>query len=329
MLVQHDALEEAQALADGHAREFGDVAPSHLHVGHALLQAGAVANGAGRFATVAAGQHAILDLVAFFLAVLEEGVDAVHAAGAVPEQFALGGVQFAVGAVDGEAVLGAVADEVVLPLAELLAAPAGHAIVIDAEGLVGDHQVGVDTDDAAVALALRAGAHRVVEAEHVGRGLLEDDAVHLEAVAEGRAARFAIAILAEQYQITLPFEEGRLGAVGHAARRLLVAGRHRDAVDHQVPRAFAGVRSQQKILYAMYVLAVVYARVALLLQDVQVLAHGAARRQVDGRHEQHLAARGEGIGPGHHVLHRVALHLAAAVRAVGAAGARSCSARYN
>src|SRR5690606_39028869 len=121
-------------------------------------QSAARALGAHGAPAVAAGQHAVLDLVALLLQVAEEGIDATQAAPPLPQQLALFGREVAVGAVDGEAVRCAGPLEGLAPLAHLLAGPRGHTALVHAQALVGDHQVGVDADHMAIAFAHRTGA---------------------------------------------------------------------------------------------------------------------------------------------------------------------------
>ncbi len=314
MLIEPQLLEEPQAVGDGHSRQFGDVAAANAHIAGLLAQPGAFAGRAGGLAAVAAGQHAVLDLVALLLHVLEEAVDPGHALGTLPEQAALPGIQLAVGAVDGKVVTGAVADEVLLPLAQLLPAPRRHAVIIDAQALVRDHQVGIDADYAAVPFALRTGAHRVVEAEEVGAGLLEGNAIGFETVAE----RHLAPVLPEQDQLTLSFEEGGFGAVGRAALVLRIPGHGCQAVHHQEPGAFQRFLGGQQVLDAVHFLAVMDAGIALLLQDVQVFLDAAPLGDGQRRQHEHGAAVRVAVHPGHHVLHGVALHGLATHRADGA-----------
>ena len=223
LVVQLQVTEELRTLRDRHARQFGDVLASDLHVPRLGLQTGAVAYRAGGLPAEAAAQHTVLDLVALLFHILEEPIDAVQTTRAFPEQITLLVREVVDGTVDGEIVLRAVADEVVFPLAQLFASPWCYGIVVQAQALVRDHQVVVDADDVAVPFALRASTHGIIEAEEVGDGFLEGDAVQFELVVEPKLTGRALLVLAQQDQFTLPLEEAALGTIRCAAVVLLVA----------------------------------------------------------------------------------------------------------
>ena len=163
----------------------------------------------------------------------------------------------------------------------------------------------IDADDAAVAFATGAGAHRIVEAEQVGAGLVEADTIGLEAV----AIASLLLVRPQQDQLTLTLEEGALRTVGHPALHLGIARRGHYTVHHQEPGALQRGLPCQQVLDAVYRPAVVYPRKALLVQDIEVLAKATARRQVQGGQEQHRCARPVAVHPGHHIIHRMAANL--------------------
>ena len=79
----------------------------------------------------------------------------------------------------------------VLEPSHLVAPPAGYGPVVDALGLVGDHEVLAYADDLAEASAGGTGPQRAVEAEHILVRTAEGHPVELEAVHEG--AELAVA----------------------------------------------------------------------------------------------------------------------------------------
>ena len=230
--------------ADGHVDQLGDGASADLHVGGLATQACAATDGAHRLAAIAGQHDAVLYLILSLTQVLEEGIDGhqppflllgregpgdLLGGFAVPEPVLLGLSELIVRLVDGEAAIGVEADEPVLPLAQLLAAPAHHGAVADAARSVGHHKAFVDADDAAVALTLGAGAQRGVEGEELVGGFLKSDAVGLEARGEGVGdARRHDA----HHHLAAALVERRLYRVGEARDGVLGA-RHREAVHHQ------------------------------------------------------------------------------------------------
>ena len=151
-----------------------------------------MADGADGFSAIARQHDAVLNLVLLLLDVAEKCVDAFEIFVAMPECIALLLSKFAIWRGDREVEFVGHANQVLLPLAHLFAAPAGHAIVVDRERLVGDDQVLVDADDAAEAFAARAGAKRAVEREELFARLFERHAVGLEPVRKVVVGRRAV-----------------------------------------------------------------------------------------------------------------------------------------
>ena len=114
----------------------------------------------------------------------------------------------------GELRLIGIADEEVLPLRRHFSSPACHRIVIDGEARVGDDQTVVNAYDLPEAFALGAGTDGVVEAEHLGRRLLEDPTIGFEDIAELLEAYRLSSCLGHLFDSEIadatPLEEGRL-----------------------------------------------------------------------------------------------------------------------
>ena len=122
--------------------------------------------------------------------------------------------QFVVRGEDREIVYLGTTYEVAFPLAQFLAMPACHTPVIDAEGGVGDDEILVDADDAAVALACGTDAHGRVEREEVVGRFLEGHSVSLHE----RRERNVLVGFADKEEVALAVAliESRLGRVEQA-----------------------------------------------------------------------------------------------------------------
>ena len=114
----------------------------------------------------------------------------------------------------GELRLICIADEEVLPLRRHFPSPACHRIVIDGETRVWDDQTVVNAYHLPEAFALGAGTDGVVEAEHLGRRLLEDPTIGLEDIAELLEAHRLSSSFGHLFDSEIadatPLEEGRL-----------------------------------------------------------------------------------------------------------------------
>ena len=138
-----------------------------------------MADRAGLVAAVAGEQHADVHFVGFALEPAEVAVDAIPLAGfpgfggvepglAFDDEVAVGLREAFESAVDVDAALAAVAQEVVLALGGLAALEGPDDAFGDRERGVGNDAMHVDADDAAEAFALGAGAEGGVETEEAG-----------------------------------------------------------------------------------------------------------------------------------------------------------------
>ena len=234
--VQFQGPEVGMGFGHAHAVHVGDVAPGDEEVQALGLEAGALAVGAGHVAPVARQEHAHVHLVALPLQPLEPAADAVvlavvPASLAVDDQPPVLFVQLGERAVQRDAP--ALAELLQLP--QLPArGPGGPGLddaLGDGLGRVRDHQVEVEVDDAAEAVAALAGSQRAVEGEEVGLGLgvgkVAGGAV--QAVAEAFTAPAVLHVV--QVQPPLAELEGLLQGVGGPLARGLAVD---ETVDHHV-----------------------------------------------------------------------------------------------
>ena len=159
---------------------------------------------------------------------------------------------------------------------------------------------------------MRAGPQRRVEREHVVVGLGEGDAVGLEARAE--VVHDACGIDA-QAAFAVSLKQGRLHRVRHA-RQGVVGACHRQAVDEQTEvcclAGFVGLRGSQIVVHAQHFTLAVQTCQALLHEYADVFAQRAAFGHVQRGQKGEACAVGVGECALHHVVGRMALHLAAA-----------------
>ena len=187
LLAELERAEEALRLADGERRHAIDGAARHLDVARLAPQPGAAAVRAGQVAAIAAQEHADVHLVFLPLEPAEEAADALVRVAVAFDDEAL----FLVGElrprdVEGDLRLLRRA----LQLGELRAivrlAPRLDGAFLDRLRRIGHHQIHVELDDVAEAVAGRAGAERVVEREQPRLRILVRDAAlpALEALGE-------------------------------------------------------------------------------------------------------------------------------------------------
>ena len=193
-----------------------------------------------------------------------------------------------------------------LPLAHRFAAPAGDGAFVDRLALVGNDQIFVDPDDLAVALAARTGAQRVIETEQMFGGLLESDAVGLEARRElfdalvGQDAANAVAV-----------SQSAGYGVAQPRRELLVAA-YAQPVDYRRQFVGAGIGGEcgQRFLdetgFAVYVNALN----ALSHQQRQLFDDPLSLRDDERCGDDRFGSFAERKDVTGHVVDAVTLHLA-------------------
>ena len=222
MLVEAELSKPRDEVADRHADELGDGLATHLNVVCLFTQTGSMTVRTDGLATIACQEHTILYLILVLPHHLKEIVDAhtfvrvgVGVAGqSMPQPSAMLLAQFVVRGEDREIVYLGTTYEVAFPLAQFLAMPACHTTVIDAEGGVGDDEILVDANDAAVALACGTDAHGRVEREEVVGRFFEGHSVSLHE----RRERNVLVGFADKEEVALAVAliESRLGRVEQA-----------------------------------------------------------------------------------------------------------------
>ena len=232
-----------------HVGELSDALAAHLDVVGVFPQPAPVTVGTDGLAAIAGHEHPVLYLVALALDPLEEAVDTLPVAFAVPEDIFLLLRELAVGGVYGKSDLGRLLYQEGAPLLHLLSPPAYYGVVVDGERRVGDDYVLVDADDAAVTLTGGTGPVGVVEAEEVGVGLFEGDAVGFETVGEASFGR-----VAAHHAFSSALEESCLHRFGHTCSQAVIVMVHLDAVHQQhyvaVRSLLAGARIQ--VVFNLY-----------------------------------------------------------------------------
>ena len=163
---------------------------AYFNVQGLFPQPAAATGVAGGAAGIAAEHVFVLNLITVGLYPLEELVDAhngafvAHGGTGVPQRAFLRIREFAVRLKDGDAIFIGILYHLVFEPAHFFSAPAGDGAVVNAFGLVRDHQVLAHAHDLAQAAAHRAGAQRRVKAEEVFVRLPERQSVTFETGAE-------------------------------------------------------------------------------------------------------------------------------------------------
>ena len=209
--------------------------------------------------------------------------------------------------------------QVVLPLAHLVPSPAHHRVIIDGQALVRHHQVLADAHHIPVAAARGAGSIRVVEAKEIRVRLLKGHAVRLKAVAELPFVHRAVGLLRVDHAAASTFKESRLHRLRHAGGLVVVATVHPDAVHHQRHTLLIFGPRGKVILNTHYGSLHSNTHKTLLKQHLQLRTQCmllVPKQRGEKRHPRTLLVAEDIV---HHIAHRVAFHLHAAHRRVGAA----------
>ena len=304
-----------------------------------------MAVGANGLASESAQHHAVLNLILVFLHHSEELVDA-HAVvritvffrwQSVPEPVFLLLRQFVVRLEDREVVRFRPADEFLEPHAHLLATPAHHATVVEAQRSVRNHEFFVDADDASETLAGRAGAQRRIEGKHIVGRFLKLHAVSFES---GREVIADVAWREDESAGAVALVEGGFGRVEESADIILLVA-HRCSVDNEMDfpvlliqhlgEFFTAriqkllvsriliflVSSFQEILYSDEFTLLHDAGITLLHVHLQLLSEGAVFDDMDWGEDYELGALGILSGAGKDILRGMPFHLLSADRRIG------------
>ena len=288
-------------------------------------------------ASESAQHHAVLNLILVFLHHSEELVDAHTVVRitvffrwqSVPEPVFLLLRQLVVRLEDREVVRFRPADEFLEPHAHLLATPAHHATVVEAQRSVRNHEFLVDADDASESLAGRAGAQRRIEGKHIVGRFLEFHAVGFES---GREVVADVAWREDESAGAVALIEGGFGRVEESADIILLVA-HGCSVDNEIDfpvllfqhlgEFFTArfqkllVSSFQKILYSDEFSLLHDAGIALLHVHLQLLSEGAVFDDMDWGEDYELGALGILSGAGKDILGGMPFHLLSADGRIG------------
>ena len=301
-------------------------------------------------ASESAQHHAVLNLILVFLHHSEELVDAHTVVRitvffrwqSVPEPVFLLLRQFVVRLEDREFVRFRPADEFLEPHAHLLATPAHHATVVEAERSVRNHEFLVDADDASEALAGRAGAQRRIEGKHIVGRFLKLHAVGFKSGGEVVAD---VAWREDESAGAVALIEGGFGRVEETADVILLVA-YRCAVDNEIDfpvllfqhldEVFTArlqkllvsriliacfrrihISSFQEILYSDEFTLLHDAGITLLHVHLQLLSEGAVFDDMDWGEDYELGALGILSGAGKDILRGMPFHFLSADRRIG------------
>ena len=207
---QLDIFKECRKLVHLHPYQIRNALAVDFHVIGILAQTAAMAIGAKGLAPVARSHDPVLYLVGILLDEFEAVVDALGILAAMPEDILLFLAQLLVRSMNRKFLLFGITDELLLPLAHLLAPPTGHRILVNRQGRIGNHQILADPDDRAYAFACLASPVWIIETEKVGTGLDKTHPVHLQTV--GELQETGLCARCRTFYITdaIPFVEGSL-----------------------------------------------------------------------------------------------------------------------
>ena len=228
--------------------------------------------------------------------------------------------------------LGGKSNEMRLPFRHLVPPPAYHRIIVDGQSFVWHYQIFVNSNHGAVAAAGGAGPIGVVEAEEIGVGFFESDAVGLEAVGEMACfTRAAVGLLGMDNTAAASLEKSCLHRLGHAGGLVVnrqpghrVVGMYLNAVHQQchivscLPGHWVGSARGQIVLYADDGPFHRHAHKTLLVQHLQLWTQGVILAGQQRGENGNSGSFGMGEDIVHHIAHRVAFHLHARHRRIGA-----------
>ena len=182
-----NGAEEFLGLSDGQRGGLADVQAAQADAASFGPQALAAAIRTLGIAAILAEHHAHVQLVSLPLHLREEAVDAGKAALAAQHGFARGFGKVAPGHVERHAQLRRMLLQIGEPGPALGPVPGVDRAVIEAQALVGNHQVQVEVHRVAKALAARTGAEGIVEAEQARLRLAAGAMAALALVQSGKA----------------------------------------------------------------------------------------------------------------------------------------------
>ena len=193
--------------------------------------------GTDRLTSITTQQHSVLDLILILFHDLKESINAdllVHIESlfgwqAVPEHILLFLGEFVIRFENRESIFRRTFAKLVFPYPHPFAMPALHAPVIHTQCGVGDHQLLINTDNAAKSLAFGARAEWGIEREHIVVGFFKVHAIGFEAC--GKVIRD---IRGQKHQPTfaVAFIQSCFSGIYQARHRILRIV-HRHTVDEQ------------------------------------------------------------------------------------------------
>src|SRR5690606_31421593 len=141
-----------------HQHDIRDGFSIDFYVGSIFSQARSFAFGAVGFTPVAREHHPVLDFVGLLFKLFKKAIQPLEIAITGPQQFLLFVGEIGICAVYREVELDGTLDQALQPLAHFFAAPGGDCSIVYGSAFIGDDQIRVDTDDAAITLAAFAGS---------------------------------------------------------------------------------------------------------------------------------------------------------------------------
>src|SRR5690554_4670707 len=183
--------------------------PSDLHISGIFSKPGAFTVWTDSSAPESGQHDPVLDFVHFASHKLEKIVQSLEIFVPCPQQCLLIVVQVLVGPMDGEVEPDAVFDQRLEPLAGCFPPPGCDGSFVDRKALVGDHQVGIQTQYGAKSFAGSTGSVRVVETEKINRWQFKNDPVKFETVGK----YFSFFIRNQYHTVPMPFKKRSLHTV--------------------------------------------------------------------------------------------------------------------
>ena len=211
-----DLREPLLQLGQRHGAKGLDALAVHQDILRLLAQMQTMTNGTSGATFVPRQNHFVQQLVVLLtLQLVEERIESAEVFVTRPDQMFLFRREGIIRGMNREIKLSGVVHQLFPPSLHLLALPAGDRLIVDRFGLIGYHQILIDTRHDTDTLAFGACAYGIVEVKEVLAGFDEPDTVRFEAFGEDLGVRYIIPLHID-LAFAVPFEESRLHAVGKA-----------------------------------------------------------------------------------------------------------------
>ena len=229
--VQHQVVKKGFCFRDRQCHQFSYILTAYFHIERFRFQAGPFTGRTGRLSPITSLHDTVLYFIKILFHKLEKVVDAVQAAGTMPQQVFFLLRQVVIRTMYREVVFLALGDKLLQPLSHHFAFPADHRPLKDRQTLIRYHQVLIDTQYFSESFTDRTGSQRIIKTEHhIGR-FDKRDTIRFEFLGIFLYHRPFGSIDTDNTGI-MPFKKRRFRRIGQTAFQCLIV-RNRQTVDQQ------------------------------------------------------------------------------------------------